>query len=61
MSKAKARVITGWRQVIPPKKRAPRARFAPVPHPIPPKPPVAAPAPAEQGWEAEGGQLIESP
>lgn len=62
MPKTKSRVITGWRQVIPPKRRSPKARFAPVPkaRAVPPKPRVAAAAPAEQRWEAEGGQVIES-
>jgi len=62
MPKTKARVITGWRQVIPPKRRSPRTRFAPVPKARATAPRPAAPAaPAEQRWEAEGGQVIESP
>ena len=59
MEKKRARVITGWRQVVPPKTKPPKAKLTPAPGgKAAPKPPVLAPHDsADERLEAEGGHL----
>ena len=49
-AKKRGRIIIGWRQVVPPKTRAPKSKLVPVPGAKPaPKTAIADPAgPAEE-------------
>jgi hypothetical protein len=44
MLKKRGRIITGWRQVVPPKTKGPKAKVTPVPGAkTAPAPPIVAP------------------